>query len=117
MSTYSLELLDSDKYLEEFEENILNSFDAFYKREYFRIGDGVEDINRLKHDLVFYRILQEDNCDIVNYIQDKIEGKLENCNKKKKRKRISESLEDFQRENNCEQNEALQEIFWTNVEW
>lgn len=118
MSAYSLQLLNAEKYHEDFEANILYSFDQYIYKEHFRVGDGITDEDELEHDLIFYRILCEDNCEIKNYIQDKIEGKLDPIHKKNKAKRrLLDSIEAYSYQEHCNENEATQHIFWENATW
>ena len=117
MSTYSLNILDSKKYQKEIEESIIYSFEQYIYKEHFRLGNGIENENELKHNLILSRILCEDNCEIVNYIQDKLEGKLEIPPKKKKRKKLSELLNLCSEQDNCTNEEVVQKIFWTDVSW
>jgi hypothetical protein len=115
MSAYSLEILDSEKYSRDFQENILYSFDSYIYKEHFRVGEGIKDDKELKHSLIFSRILCTDNCEISNYIQDKIEGKLESCNKKKKKKLIS-SIFNFCQQESCSADE-FSSVAWTKSLW
>lgn len=122
MSSYSLQILNSEKYSQEFEENILYSFDNYIYKKHFRVGEGIKDEKELKHNLIFSRILCEDNCEIINYIQDKIMGKLEDCTKNKKN--ISQTLIKFSKCNSSKivclhNNNSINncKIFWTEANW
>lgn len=117
MSSYSLDILDSKKYHREFEENILYSFDQYIYKRNFRLGEGIKNEDELKHNLIFYRILCEDNCEIVNYIQDKIEGKLDKKIKRKKRRKLSETVKLCAEQECCSEEEVIPKIFWNNVSW
>ena len=114
MSTYSLNILDSEKYQKEFEDNIIYSFEQYIYKEHFRLGNGIENEDELKHNLILSRILCEDNCEIVNYIQDKLEGKLEISPKKKKRKKLSELLNLCSEQDNCTNEEVIASCYWKN---
>lgn len=120
MSSYSLQILNSEKYSQEFEENILYSFDSYIYKKHFRVGEGIKDENELRHNLIFSRIMCEDNCEIVNYIQYKIMGNLECC--KKDRKSISKTLTEFTKCNNtkvaCIQNSSNNcKPIWSEANW
>lgn len=117
MSTYSLNILDSKKYQKEFQENIIYSFEQYIYKEHFRLGNGIGNEDELKHNLILSRILCEDNCEIVNYIQDKLEGKLELSPKKKKRKKLSELLDLCSEQDSCTKEEVIQKIFWESSVW
>lgn len=114
MSTYSLDILDSEKYQKEFEDNIIYSFEQYIYKEHFRLGNGIENEDELKHNLILSRLLCEDNCEIVNYIQDKLEGKLEIPPKKKKRKKLSELLNLCSEQDNCTNEEVITSCYWKN---
>jgi len=86
MSTISLEILNAEKYREEFEDNIIYNYENYIMRKRFRVGEGIKDQDELKHSLLFYRALCTDNCDLVDYISDKINGFLEKKAGKRKQK-------------------------------
>lgn len=115
MSNYSLEILNREKYLEEFEDIILYNFDNYFMREHFKVGVGIEDIEELEHSMLFQKILCTDNCTILNYVRDKIEGKLEK--KVKRRKKLGELIQTVQKENDCSEDEVINSIFWSGTQW
>ncbi len=123
MSTYSLNILDREKYLEEFEENIVYSFDRYLYQKNFRIGNGIEDKKELKHNLIFHRLLCTENCEMIEYIQCAIEGELEKRGKTfKSNKSISEILriaQQYLEENDCTLEEAIScsNAGWSQVDW
>lgn len=122
MSAYSLQILDREKYLNEFEENIIYSFDKYVYKKNFRVGKGIEDKKELKHDLIFHRILCTDNCEMIDYIQCAIEGELEKRGKTfKTNKSISEILkiaQQYLEEQDCTLEEALAcNVFWSTATW
>jgi hypothetical protein len=43
MSTYSIDILDSEKYQKEFEDNIIYSFEQYIYKEHFRLGNGIDE--------------------------------------------------------------------------
>jgi hypothetical protein len=116
MSSYSLNILNSEKYSREVEEVIIYSFDDYIYKEHFRVGQGIKDVSELKHSLIMKRILCSDNCDIINYIQDKIEGKLENCVKNKKKK-ITNTLFNFCQQESCGIDEIDTKNYWSIASW
>lgn len=86
MSTISLEILDGEKYRKQFRENIIYNYENYIMRKKFRVGEGIKDQGELNHSLLFYRALCTDNCDLVDYISDKINGYLEKSAGRKKQK-------------------------------
>ena len=97
MSTISLEILNAEKYREEFEDIILYNYENYMMQKRLRVGNGIIDQGELKHSLLFYRALCTDNCDLIDYISDKINGYLEKVGKKKKQK-ITEIITTAQQE-------------------
>lgn len=114
MSNYSLGILNREKYLEEFEDLILYNFDNFFMREHFKVGDGIEDNEELEHALLFHRILCTDNCTILNYVRDKIEGKLEH---KSKRKKLGELIKILGQQEDTTEEDALAFMHWESISW
>jgi hypothetical protein len=122
MSGYSLQILDREKYFNEFDENIIYSFDKYVYQKNFRVGKGIEDKKELAHDLIFSRILCTDNCEMINYIQCAIEGELEKRGKTfKSNKSISEILkiaQQYLEEQDCTLEEAIAcQSVWTTAQW
>jgi len=115
MSTYSLEILDAEKYQEEFEQNIRYSFEQYLYKKNFRIGSGILNDDELDHNLIFSRILCSERCEIVNYLKDSISGKLKVKNKKKRK------LLDLHREHEDEHksmyNNEEQRLYWESASW
>jgi hypothetical protein len=84
MSQYSLDTLTQQKYLDKYENNILREFDDYWFENYLRVGSGIKDVKQLKHSLRLANVLDTENCTLINYIQDKIDGHLEDCGSKRK---------------------------------
>ena len=106
MSQYSLEILNSEKYVEDFEEIILYNFDHYFMQEHFKVGKGIEENGELEHALLFHRILCTDNCTIIEYVKDKLSGKLERP--RKRNKRLGELLRTVQEQENCNEEKAIE---------
>lgn len=85
MSAYSLEILNHEKYLSKYEDDLLCEFDKHWYKTYFKIGKGVEDFKKLKHSFRLQKVLETESCTLINYVQDKIDGYL-GCTKKRKQK-------------------------------
>lgn len=81
MSTQSLQTLDREIYYQEAEENLLKMSDAYFLKNKFRIGDGVDEAKKEFY-LQNYRFLCTDNCEMIKYIEAKIAGRLEDICKK-----------------------------------
>lgn len=115
MSTYSLEILDAEKYKIEFDENIRYSFEQYLYKKHFKVGEGIKNEKELKHDLILSRILCSDRCEIVNYIKDTIEGRLQSPHKKKKKRSLLEMFEEHEHQNLY--NSEDQKLYWFESKW
>ena len=95
MSTQNLSELSRERYAEETEEKLLQMADAYFYQKHFLLGK-TPDRDRIRHAMIFSNILCRQHCEILNYIQDKITGKLEFCGKKPKSKKLNSLI------NQCE---------------
>src|SRR3990170_4015029 len=85
MSTKSINTLTRETYLKEAEENLLRMSDAYFYKNKFLMGEGVDE-DKQDFYMQSHRYLCTDSCTMTQFIQDKIEGKLEECGKKPKDK-------------------------------
>lgn len=113
MSSQSIRLQSQQRIQQEVEENLFYDFENYFLNKNFKIG-GVADRAEANHNYYLYKLLCTDNCEIVNYIQDKIDGKLE-CKNKPKKKKLSNYLK------NLREQELLYNIdtrnFWEESLW
>ena len=83
MSQQSINLLSKSKFAQEADEIVIYNFEQYFYNKNFKLGSGA-DIREAN----YYSKLKEsfciDECEIVNYIQNKIDGKLDIKPKKKK---------------------------------
>lgn len=115
MSQYSLQELNREKYIEETEDMIIYNFDNYIMHKRFRVGNGIEDEDELEHSLLFYKLLCTENCSLLRYIQDKIEGKLQNPPKNKIT--VDKLVTLHKQEEICSEQESCKTISWGKVEW
>lgn len=94
MGVYSLEIKDQKKYHSLAKDILIYNFENYLMKKRFMVGNGIEDEGELDHAILFYDILCDDNCDIINYIQSKINGTLESSPKKKKTKSLEYNEEE-----------------------
>jgi len=80
MSTQSILEMNKDSLHNEYEENLLYCADAFYVQDKFMVGKGVS-LDEISHIMNFHRLMCTDNCEMVEYINNKIIGEL-GCEKK-----------------------------------
>ena len=76
MSQQQINRLSAEKYLEKAQETLNKQADLYYLEEHFRIESKY---NRLKfiHAQLYKDILCTDDCEILNWVDRKIRGKLE----------------------------------------
>lgn len=93
MSTKNIKYVDRDSYLEKSESMLLSLSDAYFNKKRFLLGEGAD-----KDKVIFYlqmnKSLCTKNCEMIEFIQDKIDGKLQDCGVKiKKLQTFSNYLE------------------------
>jgi hypothetical protein len=123
MSTQSINTITRERYLKDAEESLIQMSDAYYYKTKFLVGEGV-DRDKLNFTMQNHRYLTIEDCRITNLIQDKIEGKLEDINKKPSTKqKVSEILKlvnQHLKANECDIDEAIEccdTNVWNEVEW
>lgn len=121
MSNQSILELDREVYLQKAEKNLLQMSDAYFFNKHFKIGEGVDED---KKDFYYqmYRLLCEENCEIQEFIKDKIEGKLEDCkikpNSSTKLAEILYLAKQYLETQECSLDEAVSECCsWNSVAW
>lgn len=116
MSQYNIENLTIEKYVKDYEEVMLYNFDKFYVHKHFRIGEGICSDKELKHAFILHRTLSKDSCEVLEYVKDKIAGKLEKSVKTKKNKELLDSLRALSAETE-EVTYVDTRNYWSNVYW
>jgi len=121
MSTQSILEQSKQRYFNETDENLLRLNTSYFAHKNFLLGES-PDRDKIKHYMLFHRILCTNNCEITNYIQDKIEGKLEEKERKPKAiKRVSEILrlaQQYLKDQDCTLEEALEcSVSWSEASW
>jgi hypothetical protein len=121
MSTKSINTLTRETYLEKAEDNLLRMSDAYFYKKKFLIGEGIDE-DKQDFYMQNYRFLCTDNCEMNNFIQDKIEGKLEECGRKPKEKQtihdILKLAKQYLETQSCTLDEAITECCaWSEIEW
>ena len=121
MSTQQILPKSKENYYQKISEITRCSANNYYMYSHFRIG---ENINYLE--VMYYnelkRILCEDNCELIDWIKKKLEGRLEDCGiKSKKRGQLIDVLNQAQKHTKCNnQTDAVCECLpnWAGtVEW
>lgn len=105
MSLYSLENQTAFNYYVKHRANLLYLSDREYANKYFLIGEKVNKKEQM-FSQVMLELLCTENCELINYINDKLSGKLSvECKPIKKQ----ESKKD------CDDEEC--ENLWISEEW
>lgn len=120
MSTQSILERDKEHFSEKFEKHILWNADHYYMDKYFKVGGGMN-YNEAMYYSKLGSIICTDNCHLVNWIEKKIAGKLEeSCGVKKQKRTLQELLQLAKKHMCCDsETEALCECVssWKSVEW
>ena len=78
MASYNIEYIDKDSLYCENQNVLKREFKDYYLENHFKIGTYRDkDMLEIEHALIMSRILSLDNCTIMNYVQDKLEGVLD----------------------------------------
>ena len=111
MSTQSINLNYKKKHIEEATEILIYNFEQYFYEKYFKLGGGAD-----IHEMTYYRHLKKilciDDCEIVNYIQDKLDGNLGEQKQNKVRKSFSQSLYNYNNSLNTNSKN-----FWNLKQW
>lgn len=112
MSTQSISTLSKDKYLREAQEILIYNFEQYFYYRNFRLGTGIDEEESL-HNMYLSELLCDNNCEVYNYLYDKIAGKLKT--KKSKKLSISESIGHY----NSHQHPITMntKVYWTDKTW
>lgn len=111
MSQQQINRLSAEKYLEKAQETLNKQADLYYLEEHFRIESKY---NRLKfiHAQLYKDILCTDDCEILNWVDRKIRGKLEGEIKVSENGTIIPNTPDIIINNYYNTEQDWQEILW-----
>jgi len=121
MSVYNLDIQSQNRYYNSAQEKIKEEFKKYYFNKNFKVGEGIKDFDEVKYAITMSNILCTDNCEIINYVQDKLDGLLENCGIKKKNRNFFETIQ-LTEQNCCNQSTPLPivvdaQMKWSEVTW
>ena len=99
-----------DNYKEDFDKKLLDLGENFLIHKRFMIGEKM-DYSKMLFVKSFHKLLCTDNCEIINFIDKKIKGKLKECNVKyKKKPTISDLFKIYQQQvENCSLTQITEE--------
>lgn len=106
MSLYNLENNSAFNYYVKHRTNLLHLSDKEYINTYFLIGEKVN-IKEQMFSQVMLELLCTENCELINYINDKLNGKLPIVQKHVKKQEVVQSCEN---EDECKND--LERIDW-----
>lgn len=111
MGQESIKTLNQENYYDAFKKTLLTEADKEQLYNKFKLGVG-SDIERRRHAQMFYDILCTDNCEIIDWVWDKIEGKLEGQDCKKDLNCLKECTSE------CSVDELFDECCtWEEINW
>lgn len=116
--TQSILELDTERYLKEAEERLLCLSDAYYYKKKFLLGKGV-DRDELNFVTQTHRALSSDNCEMIQYIADKIAGKLESSGQIVVDYDFELLMAQHTRTFNCSEQDTLNscDLNWETAQW
>lgn len=101
--------LTQENYYDGFQDSLIKTADKYHLEKNFGIGKKV-DQDKLRHDQMFYDILCTDSCELIDWVQKKIDGELE-CDK-------TSNTTDFTYNTNCYQTDAVTQCCnWESLQW
>ena len=117
MSTQSIKELTRERYLQESEDRLLQLSDAYFYKKKFLLGEGV-DRDELRFTMQSHRLLSTDNCEMMDFIADKIAGKLEECNYTVVNYDFEALMEQHTKEFKCSEQDTLNaQVYWEESKW
>lgn len=102
MSTQSIIKKSKERYYEEFDKKAQCNANDYYMYKHFRIGHDMNDIEALFYNKL-RKLMCTDNCELIDWVKKKLEGKLEECGVKKKSKErtLQDLIRDAQKHTCC----------------
>lgn len=105
--TQSILEINKDSLFAEYEDQLLYYADAKYTQEKFLVGEGIEK-DRLNHILNFHRLFNTESCEMVEYINRKIEGEV-GCSQE----RLCDAIQEYKQchhKEECTDTEVMCEV-------
>lgn len=87
MSTNSILTYNQDSLKQHYGEKLDYLAQQYLYKKWFMIGSGVEK-DEVRATITLNRILNSQNCELINYVADLIAGELESCGVKPKNKKL-----------------------------
>lgn len=117
MSIQQIEYLSPQKYARDLEASIMNQSDAYFNRKHYILGNGA-DKKEIQKALIYSEIMCSQECDIIRFIEDSIQGKLEQCGKRCKSNRLEDLLRHYKKEiKNCSDKKIINDCCQGEINW
>ena len=116
MSTQSINEITQDRYRGEAEDKLLHYSDLYFYERHFKVGQGI-DRDKVSHYMIIDRSLCTNNCELINYVEDKISGRLEDTVRKSRQTRLQELIQKLTKQNKQIEDEIEQKFFWSDTQW
>ena len=88
MSQINLQKESIEQYFEKIDKSLKNDFKHYFVEKYFKVGNFQISLGKINHNIIFSNILSEKNCELVNYLEQKLDGTLLKQKYKKKKDTI-----------------------------
>lgn len=92
MSSQSITLNTIEKHSEEINEILIYNFEQYFYSKNFKLGSGAN-IREMSYYRHLKELLCDNNCEVANFIQNKLQG---NPQKIKKRKKLHNYMEEHE---------------------
>lgn len=117
MSTQNILELNRERYLQESEERLLQLSDAYFYKRKFLLGNGV-DRDELSFTMQSHRLLDTEDCEMINFISSKISGALEEIGYTPTNYNFESLVSEYAEVFNCTEQQAINNCCnWTEVLW
>ena len=71
--------LTQQNYFDKFEKDLLKQADLLYLNKKFGMGEEV-DMDKVRHSQMLHNILCTNECELIDWVNKKITGQIEDCN-------------------------------------
>ena len=108
--------INKDSLFEKFSNTLLKQADLLYLKEKFAIQSEYNQ-SKAFHAYLMQEVLCTNNCELINYVEDKIAGRLEDTVRKSRQTRLQELIQKLAKQNKQIEDEIEQKVFWSDTQW
>jgi hypothetical protein len=105
--------LTQENYFDKSESDLIQGADLYYLNKKFGVGNDV-DKDRIRHAQLFYNILCTDECELIEWVNKKINGDLEDIKYKSPIKNFRIYDEPYGQDDS---NKITECCDWSSLEW